>query len=112
MFETDLFVTHQSKLNLGWFNRAKLGLMFIGIGLIISLANLAWYFWLINQAEVEPLVYRASAFEASDSARLRNLELIWVDIGGAVKKPGVYRLSVGSRLVELIDQAGGFSGLE
>lgn len=33
---------------------------------------------------------------------------LYVDIKGAVKVPGVYQLSHGSRLIDLIDQAGGF----
>ncbi|MCG2686138.1 ComEA family DNA-binding protein [Candidatus Parcubacteria bacterium] len=34
---------------------------------------------------------------------------IYVEIAGAVDQPGVYHLSVGSRVFELIEQAGGFS---
>ena len=41
-----------------------------------------------------------SAAEATD---------IYVDIGGAVKKPGVYKMDPGSRVFEVIDKAGGLT---
>lgn len=34
---------------------------------------------------------------------------IYVDIGGMVKKPGVYKVNEGTRLFEVIEQAGGLS---
>lgn len=34
---------------------------------------------------------------------------IYVDVCGAVKKPGVYRLKAGARIYEAIEKAGGFS---
>lgn len=37
------------------------------------------------------------------------LQLFYVDIGGAVEKPGVYEVSKGTRLFEVIDMAGGLS---
>ncbi|MGX7109411.1 ComEA family DNA-binding protein [Facklamia miroungae] len=33
---------------------------------------------------------------------------LYVDIKGAVKRPGVYQLQIGSRLIDLIEKAGGF----
>lgn len=36
-------------------------------------------------------------------------QLFYVDIGGAVEKPGVYEVSKGTRLFEVIDMAGGLS---
>jgi competence protein ComEA len=36
-------------------------------------------------------------------------EEITIDVSGAVKKPGVYRFSVGTRAIEAIEKAGGFS---
>ena len=35
--------------------------------------------------------------------------VIYVDIGGAVKKPGVYKMDPGSRVFEVIDKAGGLT---
>ena len=34
---------------------------------------------------------------------------IWVDVGGAVEQPGVYELSLGSRLNEVLVRAGGLA---
>lgn len=48
--------------------------------------------------------------EASNSALLSFTQgLIYVDLAGAVKKPGIYQLTVGSRLATVIDMAGGFT---
>jgi len=37
-------------------------------------------------------------------------EMVYVEIAGAIKKPNVYRVPVGTRLYELITKAGGLSG--
>lgn len=34
---------------------------------------------------------------------------IWVDVGGAVAKPGVYEVILGERLAEVLEKAGGLS---
>ena len=36
-------------------------------------------------------------------------DFIWIDISGAVNKPGVYRLCKDARLFEAVDAAGGFT---
>ena len=51
--------------------------------------------------ELQPVMTECEAeTESSD---------IFVDIGGAVAKPGMYRLAAGSRLAEGIELAGGFA---
>ena len=35
-------------------------------------------------------------------------DVIWIDVAGAVAKPGVYQLSAGSLVVDAINEAGGF----
>lgn len=48
--------------------------------------------------------------EASSSAGLAVPQgYIYVDLAGAVTKPGIYQLAVGSRLATAIDEAGGFT---
>lgn len=46
--------------------------------------------------------------EESEGQAVRSA-VIFVDIGGAVEKPGVYQVSEGTRLFEVIDMAGGLS---
>lgn len=36
------------------------------------------------------------------------LEMLYIDVSGAVKQPGVYKLPVGSRIYQAIEAAGGF----
>ncbi len=43
-----------------------------------------------------------------DSEREETKEQIWVHVCGAVKEPGVYSLSAGSRVFDAIEAAGGF----
>ena len=44
--------------------------------------------------------------ESSSSTQYR---ILYVDIGGAVEKPGVYQVAEGTRLFEVIEMAGGLS---
>lgn len=54
----------------------------------------------------------AEELEYSDESGVESSEqirVIFVDIGGAVEKPGVYQVSKDTRLFEVIDMAGGLS---
>ena len=78
---------------------AAVGFVAIVVGLhsLISFSNTSCF---IEEA----------ASEASNSASLSLSQgLIYVDLAGAVKEPGIYQLTVGSRLATAIDQAGGFT---
>lgn len=46
---------------------------------------------------------------AEESSVVGNESIIYVDIVGQVRKPGVYQLHSGDRLYQLIDKAGGFT---
>jgi len=50
----------------------------------------------------------AEETELSEEGSVRP-QIFYVDIGGAVEKPGVYEVSKGTRLFEVIDMAGGLS---
>lgn len=45
----------------------------------------------------------------SNTNEIKNINKIFVDIDGAVNKPGVYEIDDGSRLIDLIELAGGMS---
>lgn len=48
--------------------------------------------------------------EASNSASLSLFQgFIYIDLAGAVEKPGIYQLAVGSRLATAVSEAGGFT---
>lgn len=54
----------------------------------------------------------AEELEYSDESGVESseqIQVIFVDIGGAVEKPGVYQVSKDTRLFEVIDMAGGLS---
>lgn len=46
---------------------------------------------------------------SQESGGIKSEKLIYVDVGGAVVKPGVYSLSEGSRVFEVLELAGGFT---
>jgi len=68
------------------------GLLLVSGGLLVSL--------LFSQSQ-EPEIEIVSAEEESGT--------IWVDLAGAVMKPGVYELPVDSRYKDLLARAGGLS---
>ncbi|MBR2546915.1 MAG: helix-hairpin-helix domain-containing protein [Eubacterium sp.] len=47
--------------------------------------------------------------ETENSSNIDPTSNIYVDISGCVKKPGVYEMEPGSRIFEVIDEAGGFT---
>ncbi|MGF3227022.1 helix-hairpin-helix domain-containing protein [Facklamia sp. P12932] len=57
------------------------------------------------QAEEHSLVLEMTSQENETTV----LKQLYVDLKGAVMKPGVYQLQQGSRLIDLIDKAGGFT---
>ena len=59
-----------------------------------------------NAAETE---YSESGEENSEESIKDKESLIFVDIGGAVKKPGVYQVSDDTRLFQVIEMAGGLT---
>lgn len=77
------------------FDWVLVALMVIGGGLILMgfLGNMKE-----KNGEVE---YLASGDDAS--------EMVWVDVSGAVEKPGVYELGKGSRIKDALAAAGGLS---
>ncbi len=104
MFETDLFDSGRSLLPSIKVSHRFMALILMISGLGFSLFSLALSIWQINFKFNQPVLAEVPAIPlASDSAK------IWIDIGGAVKKPGLYPLDQGDRLARAIKAAGGFS---
>jgi len=77
-----------------------IGFVFISISLLIISGILLYQSTHVS----EPI--RFSSSTASSSGSLRHYI---VDVNGAVVRPGVYTFPVGSRVVDAVKQAGGFS---
>lgn len=81
-----------------WFERRKVALLiglvgFVALGLGIFVSRTSE-----EGGKVE--IVQATASSSSE---------IWIDVAGAVSKPGVYRLAAGSRVVNGIEAAGGLT---
>ena len=74
----------------------------VGLGAALVVGGVGWAVRSASQpAEVEilPAVEESTAEESE----------IWVDVGGAVMRPGVYKLKAGSRVHEALAAAGGLA---
>ena len=89
------------RLNLSVFDMVLVGLMVIGGMLVLwgLLGNMGG-----KNAEVEYLAGNGSRIKSGMTE-----EMVWVDVAGAVEKPGVYELSKGSRVKDALVVAGGLS---
>ena len=59
------------------------------------------------EEDIVESVLVSSEIESEDTEKIE--ELIYVDVKGAVKKPGVYALEAGSRVINAIEKSGGLS---
>jgi competence protein ComEA len=87
---------------------------YILIALAIFLLGVAGYFVLSNKSgnaeeKYEDLLLEEVSSPEEVSQGVSEKEEIVVDLAGAVKEPGVYRVDKGSILNDLIELAGGFS---
>lgn len=51
-----------------------------------------------------------SGENTEESSEETQMQILYVDIGGAVEEPGVYQVSNGTRLFQVIEMAGGLTG--
>lgn len=78
-------------------------LAIIGAGLVfgVSLAGIGGLWWWNNREEATVEIIKAEETE--------EVKELWVDVGGAVIRPGVYELKAGSRVKEALAAAGGLA---
>lgn len=65
---------------------------------------------LIGQQEETTLKEEKNSGESQEAEDIQEEKsAVWVDVSGAVKNPGVYKLENGARIFQAIEAAGGFS---
>jgi len=79
----------------------KLESAFFGSSLVIFLVSIIMF----AQIKIDAPSRNTVVIQKSKSGASSNM----VDIGGAVKRPGVYPLEAGQRVYELVDKAGGLT---
>lgn len=80
-------------------------LFLIALSFIFFLITFLFYLKTINQEKItkEEIINE-------ETEKLSNYSpFVFIDVSGAVKKPGLYKLNYGSRLKEAIDKAGGLN---
>lgn len=63
----------------------------------------------VNEVEEQTLVEETEEVKGEEEGEEEEPTMIYVDIKGAVKQPGVYELEVGSRTKDVIEKAGGMT---
>lgn len=91
------------------FNYLKNNIIILIISFIlflISIFEFVYFYKNVNDKNETINSYENSSFELKEEVKEEN---IIVDIKGEIKKPGVYNIKVGSRVNDLINEAGGLS---
>lgn len=91
----------------------------VGFVLVLLVAMFLWFqsTQSVSNQLLEPLLITSDESESSllgvgvkesiEEPEVHEIEIIYVDLKGAVAKPGVYALPLGSRLFDVIEMAGG-----
>lgn len=83
-------------------------LLFITAAAVILMTSAAVLFFLSGENSTITLAQaEEAAAESSDAAEEKDESTVYVDIGGCVRKPGVYEVPAGSRIFHVIEKAGG-----
>lgn len=80
---------------------------YIILGISISLL-VVFSFWYFNEKNVDSVV-NTIASEITTKNTQKNTSGFYVDVKGAVKKPGVYEFSDGDKVIDAIKKAGGLT---
>ena len=91
------------------FNYLKNNIVILVISFILFLLSVFEFVYFYNNVNNKNELidsFENNSYELKDEV---NAEKIIVDIKGEIKKPGVYNIKVGSRVNDLINEAGGLS---
>lgn len=78
--------------------------------LVISLILIYVVWYNFNNSDIsEPIVYEGASFELENKETVEEIDTYYVDIKGEVVKPGVYEISSSSRIIDVINKAGGLT---
>ncbi len=75
--------------------------VFIGIIIVIFLLSSVIFYFFKTKVEDTPIE------EVTETKQVEEVAYLKIDIKGAIKKPGVYEMEEGSRVIDVIDKAGG-----
>ncbi len=107
MFETELFsLDRLHKLNI---KPSMFGYGFISAGVIWALVGVFGYVRQVNSLNASYLLNLDLEKEGVFLTSSNDTAQIWVDVAGAVKHPGIYKLKFGDRVADAVSLAGGFS---
>jgi len=81
----------------------------INIFLVILIAGAGYWFYTKNSGKQSEKQSNSMASVTGQTKPPEATKLFVVDISGAVKKPGVYELDSNSRIIDVIEKAGGFT---
>lgn len=89
-----------------WFEYKKYCIAGIGLLVVIVFALVGG----IQKQVNDPVVMNQSQTSQKSKTKQHSKQVIFVDVKGAVKHPGVYKLSFGMRIQDAIAKAGGITG--
>lgn len=87
-----------------WLEHNRLIIILALVGIVILGAGI---FWLKTSSQPETKVEILSA--STDNTEQILTKDIYIDISGAVNKPGIYKLKLGSRIEDALQMAGGIA---
>jgi len=97
----------QKIIKTGWkkiWKKYKAEIILISLSFLIMLVSLIVFFY--NQF---PKTNDEELIQPVEKVSQLTNQKIYIDIGGAVKKPNVYKLNFGARIKDVLELAGGFS---
>jgi len=108
-----MFEDEESQFKINLAKLLKLPKLYLAAGAIFALGFGCLFFGLWSLARVsnsQKTSFLASAGDSpQEASRSASTKKIYIDVGGAVKKPGIYALDQGSRVSAALEKASGFS---